>query len=183
MARGAAREGAIVKAISLSQPWASAIALDLKSIETRSWQTKYRGRIAIHASARPGRGPGAAEALGRLATLTPSVFNGHAHEVANLCFAQGLGADVQNELRVAYDVLPSKAIIAVATLVDVFRVEDVRDEISAIERAFGDYSDGRYAWLLHDVQIVEPVTCAGALGVWDVESDYVSALAAQGVRA
>jgi hypothetical protein len=45
-----------MKAISLSQPWASAIALDLKSIETRSWQTKYRGRIAIHASARPGRG-------------------------------------------------------------------------------------------------------------------------------
>src|SRR3546814_21127441 len=43
-----------VKAISLWQPWASAIALGHKSIETRHWPTKYRGELAIHAAKRFG---------------------------------------------------------------------------------------------------------------------------------
>lgn len=32
-----------MKAISLWQPWASAIAVGAKRVETRSWATKYRG--------------------------------------------------------------------------------------------------------------------------------------------
>lgn len=34
------------------QPWASAVALRQKRIETRHWSTDYRGPIAIHASRR-----------------------------------------------------------------------------------------------------------------------------------
>jgi hypothetical protein len=41
-----------VKAISLWQPWASAIPLGLKRIETRGWSTNYRGPIVIHAAKR-----------------------------------------------------------------------------------------------------------------------------------
>ena len=41
-----------MKAISLWQPWASLIALGKKRIETRSWYTDYRGPIAIHAAKR-----------------------------------------------------------------------------------------------------------------------------------
>jgi hypothetical protein len=41
-----------VKALSLWQPWASAIALGLKRIETRHWRTPYRGPLAIHAAKR-----------------------------------------------------------------------------------------------------------------------------------
>jgi len=43
-----------VRAISLWQPWASAIALGNKSIETRHWTTKYRGPLVIHAARRWG---------------------------------------------------------------------------------------------------------------------------------
>jgi len=39
-----------LKALSLTQPWASAIALGLKHWETRSWPTSYRGEVCIHAS-------------------------------------------------------------------------------------------------------------------------------------
>lgn len=39
-----------MKAISLHQPWASAVALGHKRIETRHWQPKFRGEIAIHAA-------------------------------------------------------------------------------------------------------------------------------------
>jgi hypothetical protein len=41
-----------MRAISLWQPWASAIALRLKSNETRGWATTYRGPLAIHAALR-----------------------------------------------------------------------------------------------------------------------------------
>lgn len=40
----------VVKGLTLTQPWASAIALGQKRIETRSWRTPYRGLVAIHAA-------------------------------------------------------------------------------------------------------------------------------------
>jgi len=49
---GNAPQPSKLKAISLWQPWASAIAFGLKRIETRSWSTPYRGVIAIHAAKR-----------------------------------------------------------------------------------------------------------------------------------
>lgn len=42
-----------MKALSLRQPWASMIADGRKTIETRTWRTRYRGPLAIHASAHP----------------------------------------------------------------------------------------------------------------------------------
>lgn len=39
-----------MKALTLWQPYAQAIALGLKQYETRSWATKYRGPLAIHCS-------------------------------------------------------------------------------------------------------------------------------------
>lgn len=38
------------KALTLWEPWASLCALGVKTIETRSWSTKYRGRLILHAS-------------------------------------------------------------------------------------------------------------------------------------
>ncbi len=42
-----------MKALSIKQPWASLIAHGLKDIENRTWATKYRGKIYIHASGTP----------------------------------------------------------------------------------------------------------------------------------
>ena len=39
-------------ALSLWQPWASAIAVGAKVFETRHWATERRGLIAIHAAKR-----------------------------------------------------------------------------------------------------------------------------------
>ena len=41
-----------LKAVSLWQPWASAIPLGWKGVETRHWKTAHRGEIAIHAAKR-----------------------------------------------------------------------------------------------------------------------------------
>lgn len=40
-----------MKAISIRQPWAWLIVNGFKDIENRSWDTKYRGAVLIHASA------------------------------------------------------------------------------------------------------------------------------------
>lgn len=37
-------------ALTLHQPWASLVALGVKTIETRAWSTLYRGPLAIHAA-------------------------------------------------------------------------------------------------------------------------------------
>ncbi|NGM63528.1 ASCH domain-containing protein [Sphingobacterium sp. SGG-5] len=39
-----------MKTLSIKQPWASLIAHGIKDIENRTWKTKYRGMIYIHAS-------------------------------------------------------------------------------------------------------------------------------------
>ena len=42
-----------MKTLTIWQPYAQAITLGLKTYETRSWPTKHRGKIAIHASIKP----------------------------------------------------------------------------------------------------------------------------------
>lgn len=64
-----------MKAITLTQPWASLVALGWKSVETRGWSTAYRGPLAIHAAKgwpRVAREFAATErALGRLPERLP----------------------------------------------------------------------------------------------------------------
>ncbi len=38
-----------MKALTIKQPWASLIVNGIKEYEFRSWKTKYRGKIYIHA--------------------------------------------------------------------------------------------------------------------------------------
>lgn len=42
-----------MKAISIKEPWASMIAYGYKTIETRNWNTNYRGEILICSSKIP----------------------------------------------------------------------------------------------------------------------------------
>lgn len=39
-----------MKALSIRQPWASLIMAGVKPVENRTWPSKYRGRLAIHAA-------------------------------------------------------------------------------------------------------------------------------------
>lgn len=137
-----------MKVLSLTQPWASLVALRVKRFETRSWSTAYRGPLAIHA-ARGLDGVGGRRGLARIIDRPP--------------FREALQPLPE---------LPLGAIVAVANLTVIHRVEDVRHSLGREherELAFGDYGDRRYAWRLDDVVALPvPVGCRGALGVWDV---------------
>ncbi len=39
-----------IKALSLRQPYAELVVIGKKSIELRTWSTKYRGEFLIHAA-------------------------------------------------------------------------------------------------------------------------------------
>ncbi|MBR9701788.1 ASCH domain-containing protein, partial [Candidatus Pacearchaeota archaeon] len=42
-----------MKAISIKEPWASLIDKGKKTIETRTWKTKYRGKLLLCCSMKP----------------------------------------------------------------------------------------------------------------------------------
>jgi activating signal cointegrator 1 len=77
-----------MKAITLEQPFASLVCIGVKSIETRSWSTDYRGPLAIHA-----------------ADISAQVVDSY---YRSILFSAGLDPDK----------LPTGKIVAVAHLVD-----------------------------------------------------------------
>lgn len=141
-----------MKTISLWQPWATLIAIEAKRFETRSWSTKHRGLLAIHAAKKWDA------LLKEYCEVEP--------------FRRVLQANDHGKDGVMP--LPLGAIVAVVKLVEVHRVEKVRGLISPTEKAFGDYADGRYAWKLEMVKRFEkPIPMNGAQGLFDVSDDLI----------
>lgn len=153
-----------MKALSLTQPWASLVALGAKRIETRSWSTDYRGPLAIHAS------------KGMPRQAREFAYKDPAGQVLNDAGIM-LGENCRE--------LPKGAIVAVARLVAVHstNADDWMDEdglLAPHEEAFGDYSEMRFAWVLADVQALrEPIPCKGALGLWTPDPSVLLAIEAQ----
>jgi hypothetical protein len=132
-----------MKALSLWQPWATLVAILGKRNETRGWATTYRGPLAIHAAA---KFPPAARQL-----------------VGTFPFDEVLrraGCPTWREL-------PLGAVVAIAELVDVVRIDGQTRVPGGNEFMFGDYRRGRYIWRLGDVRkLPAPVPATGALGLW-----------------
>ena len=135
-----------MKALTLWQPWATLVAIGAKRIETRSWSTNYRGPLAIHA-ARTTKG----------------------HEA---CFREPFRSTLEAYgYRVPLNA-PHMSIIAICELVEVLPTEEVREVVANRELAFGDFADGRFAWLLEDVQRLGiPIRVKGAQGLWEWEPE------------
>ena len=70
--------------------------------------------------------------------------------------------------------LPFGAIIGFVNLVDVKRTEDVVQGVSALERLYGDYSYGRYAWITDSFKAFdEPIPYKGSQGFSNVPDGFV----------
>ena len=133
-----------MKAISLFQPWATLVAIGAKTFETRSWETRYRGELAIHAT----------KAMPR--------------DARELCYQQPFFDVLHNA---GYDPfnLPRGCIVAIT---DLLRVEPMYlyepEELDEYNRAFGDWSLGRFAWKLVSIKRLEhPIPAKGSLGLWN----------------
>jgi len=138
-----------VKAITLWGPWAQLIPLEIKHYETRSWATKYRGLLAIHAAKK----------------IVPfhELFCGLSLEqryyiMRKICGEYG---DYKN--------MPTGAIVATCNLVDCIEITArFIYSLSWLEKACGDYTLGRYAWILDDVKpLRKPIPAIGRQGLWN----------------
>ena len=152
-----------MKVISLLQPWASLVVLGYKKIETRSWNTKYRGELLIHASA----------------------GKQYMKLMDDPDFKQHLTPLFWDDPRSSF---PFGAIIGKVNLVTTsilcppyadkvgpfgIYYNDKGAAFTDQELAFGDYSPGRYGWLLSDpVKFDEPIPAKGKLGLWEHEGQF-----------
>lgn len=177
-----------MKALTLHQPWASLVAEGVKTIETRSWSTKYRGQLAIHAGKtkanvmetgpeiwapfidpdRPGRlvhpmNFGAVVAVAQLVDVLPIVDDLHDEMAGRFVFdthvvKTGAGNFIHLDARVLADVTVRNGWF------------DVRTNRSLeLQRPYGDFAPGRFAWILEEVTAIHPVPAKGRQGLWNWE--------------
>lgn len=158
-----------MKTLSLTQPWATLVTIGAKRIETRSWGTRYRGPIAIHAA----KG---------LASV-----GGHSGLI-DLCldspFSDVLRDHGKGLLVPGHD-LPLGMVLATASLIDCVEIRQTHDPVALprfiqhaaeYEQDFGDYQIGRWMWLLDHIQALpEPIPARGSLGLWEWSRDEVAA--------
>lgn len=155
-----------IKAISLWQPWATAIACGAKRIETRGWETRYRGQVLIHAATR----------------MIQYEMRYH-----NACWNwRAVLAHAGHPTCAAMPgCLPFGKLLAIADLTDCVPTEQFgigeieenrgpKDEppgeaLFWTERSLGDFTAGRFGWVLTNVRkFQEPVKFRGAQGLFDV---------------
>jgi activating signal cointegrator 1 len=147
-----------MKVISIIQPWATLIMLGEKRFETRSWATKYRGELGIHASKKMNR-------------FIRSICNQEPFK--SVLAKYGFTADN----------LPLGAIVATSHLTNCHTIHSDHTGDAALlkpngapvywlgkdsnEFLYGDYSHGRFAWELSDVKQIESIPAKGQLGLWN----------------
>lgn len=182
-----------MKALTIHQPWASLIAAGVKTIETRSWSTRHRGPLAIHAGkARP-------ECTqwedGPFDDIGPHQFGGWVNDDGHLVedpWWLSLAPMHREYIR-----MPLGAVTAVANLVDVVPMiegadeppetggfvyvdpdfiqlhadrDDSAPEYLEVERDLGNYRSGDFAWILAEsLPLGDPVPAKGRQGLWEWE--------------
>lgn len=147
-----------MKALTIYQPWASLIALGAKKIETRSWPTSYRGPLAIHAS-----------------KAIRTEFMNLAWQDPFYSALKPLHGNVGGSRSIKY---PLGCVIAIVQLVDCIEIRP--DNVpTGPERYFGDYTRGRFMWVLRDVKrLKKPIPARGLqrLWEWDAPEDIANYL-------
>jgi|ERR1035437_3790402 hypothetical protein len=173
-----------MKALTLYEPWASLISIGAKTIETRSWSTSYRGPLAIHAAKRKPAPWWVHEAIER----DPAQLRNSEpwfDELERFCHF-----DEMSDGWSAYTwARPLGAVVATCELVDVVPVEhlclcaDVGERgwahqsvlptfplIDPDQLPYGDYTPGRFAWLLAEIHPVFSIPAKGKQGLWELST-------------
>ena len=134
-----------MKVLSLIEPFATLIKEKKNFIKNRSWKTNYRGTLYIHAS-----------------KTRPSVSDLENVELMSLIEDRDMNFGF---------------IICKCNLVDcVYMTEEYvhfMKHNNHQEYICGDYSVGRYAWVLEDIEPLDfPIKAKGQLNVWDYYDEF-----------
>lgn len=134
-----------MKAISLHQPWASLWLTWRKVHETRSWSTKHRGDLAVHASKRL------------------ELVDGPLLDIVIKEFGPGWERQ-----------LPLGCVIGVVNIIDCIPT-DVVLGVYGDNLYCGDWSPGRFAWERYPrVRVLEdPIPYRGRQGLFNIRDELI----------
>ena len=151
--------GTILKAITLHQPWASFMALNLKKNETRGKPWSYLGRVAIASAKSEPREY-------REMMVDPSLpYRSIFRTLLRKC---GAAATDENILHTFLG-MPRGEVVCLVDKVGCVRSEDIRDSVEILEAALGNYDDGRFIYVTTNLVVLPPgIPATGAKqGVWN----------------
>lgn len=135
-----------MRALSIQEPWAAAIALGRKPIENRTWTTSYRGQLLLHASK----------------TLDLDWFTRSGDFCLRL-FRDIYGTDLGQTLLCAHD-FPTGGIIGICMLTDI------------VQSSESVWFTGPYGWCLTDAHPLPFLPCRGRLGLFEVDAEIAGAV-------
>ncbi len=131
-----------MRVLSIREPFASLIASGDKKIETRSFKTNYRGELFIHASGKK---------------IDKSIVDN--------TFINNMIKDKKMQF--------GKIICRVKLVDCVYMDQEFIDSIKDTkEYQLGLYKEGRYAWILDNVELIESIIAKGRLNIWNYQGDY-----------
>ncbi len=184
-----------MRALTLTQPWASLVASGIKLVENRQRPMIARAHFgsvfAIHASREIDE-----VVYHRIAELAPELAadfeivtkprRGRPNEggIVGRPEARALADPTADWFRLSRT---TSAVIAVATLVDVLHIGGFHEEAIATEVHRAGLGDDQARWafgptcyVLRDVSVLsEPVPCKGVLGFWALPPDVEERIRAQ----
>lgn len=139
-----------MKAITIQQPWAWAIAAGHKLVENRTWPTNYRGPLAIHAS------------------KSPKTYRQHTRDFPNAWTPDGeFGIHLPPRSGLHFGHL-----VAVVDLVDCVRIESGDGRLAA------PWAAGPWCFILANPRpIATPIPLSGKLGIFPLDASTVARLA------
>lgn len=145
-----------MNAYTVYQPYAFATVAGLKHYETRPRRTNIRGRVAVHAGA----------------AGFDAAMKGRTREDIDRI------TEMQHESPFSENVLFRGGVVGTVEIVDCVPVEEIMHTLTERERLLGDFTPGRFAWVLQNpVMFDEPFPARGQQGWW--EWDEIEACAAR----
>lgn len=135
------------RVISLTQPWATFIMVGLKNYETRSWQTKYRGSLLIHATRETDE---------------------------SYCSRPEIDALIKQYNITSF---PNGVLLGECRLLNCYKTEFTVNKMTKQELLVGDFGDRRYAWEFNDyserIVFDNPISVRGNMGLWTLKAKHL----------
>ena len=129
--------------LTIREPYATLILNRVKTIETRSWKTNYRGELFIHASGK---------------SLAKEFLNND--YVINLID----GIDMN------YGNIICRGNLVDCVYMDESFLNAIKEDEK--EYNLGLSEIGRYAWIFEDVEPIYPIPVKGQLNIWNYDGEY-----------